>query len=133
MFTLLSVQPRMVAEKGVEETPDQIVFKMAKDILSKLPPQLVQKKEVAIESLAIFRSQEVDRFIKLLRVMRSSLEFLQKAIQGLVVMSIELEKMFTSFLDSRVPENWENVAYPSLKPLGSWVTDLIQRIVIIYI
>lgn len=39
-------------------------------------------------------------------------------------MSIELEKMFNSFLDAKVPENWENVAYPSLKPLGSWVTDL---------
>ncbi|CAK85038.1 unnamed protein product (macronuclear) [Paramecium tetraurelia] len=128
MSTLLSVQPRMVAEKGVEETPDQIVFKVAKEILGKLPPVLVQKKEVAIESLAIFRSQEVDRFIKLVRVMKNSLELLQKAIQGLVVMSIELEKMFNSFLDAKVPENWENVAYPSLKPLGSWVTDLNQRL-----
>lgn len=44
-------------------------------------------------------------------------------------MSLELEKMFTSFIDSRVPENWENVAYPSLKPLGTWVTDLIERLV----
>ena len=45
-------------------------------------------------------------------------------------MSLELEKMFVSFIDARVPENWEKVAYPSLKPLGSWVTDLIQRLVL---
>lgn len=56
MSTLLSVQPRMVAEKGTEETPDQIVFKLAKDILGRLPPALVQKKEISTESLVIFRS-----------------------------------------------------------------------------
>lgn len=71
----------------------------------------------------------MDRFNKLVKVMKSSLANLQKAIQGLVVMSLELEKMFNSFLDQKVPENWENVAYPSLKPLGSWVADLIQRLV----
>lgn len=62
--------------------------------------------------------------------MKNSLGLLQKAIQGLVVMSLELEKMFVSFIDAKVPENWEKVAYPSLKPLGSWVTDLIQRLVL---
>lgn len=46
---------------------------------------------------------------------------LQKAIKGLVVMSIDLEKMFSSFLNYRVPEMWQKVAYLSLKPLGSWV------------
>lgn len=39
-------------------------------------------------------------------------------------MSITLERMFDSFLLKRVPANWEKVAYPSLKPLGTWVTDL---------
>lgn len=43
-------------------------------------------------------------------------------------MSITLEKMFDSLLLKRVPENWENVAYPSLKPIGSWMPDLIQRV-----
>jgi dynein heavy chain len=44
-------------------------------------------------------------------------------------MSMELERMFNSFFNSKVPENWENVAYPSLKPLASWVADLIERLV----
>ena len=43
-------------------------------------------------------------------------------------MSIVLEKMFDSFILKRVPENWEKVAYPSLKPLGAWVTDLALRV-----
>lgn len=43
-------------------------------------------------------------------------------------MSAELEAMMTKVLDDRVPLMWEKVAYPSLKPLGSWVADLIARV-----
>ncbi len=45
-----------------------------------------------------------------------------------MVMSEELERMYTSFLINALPGLWENAAYPSLKPLGSWVKDLILRI-----
>ena len=57
--------------------------------------------------------------------MRSTLINLDKAIEGTVVMSMELEMMFNSFLNNKVPALWEKVAYPSLKPLSSWVIDLI--------
>ena len=45
-------------------------------------------------------------------------------------MSTELEVMFNSFLDGKVPERWLSTAlgYPSLKPLASWMQDLIKRI-----
>ena len=36
--------------------------------------------------------------------------------------------MHTCLLQNRVPENWKEVAYPSLKPLSSWIQDLIERI-----
>jgi dynein heavy chain len=61
--------------------------------------------------------------------MKKSLSDLQKAIKGTVVMSITLENMFLAFLDKKVPEIWENAAYPSLKPLGSWVNDFIERVI----
>jgi dynein heavy chain len=60
--------------------------------------------------------------------MKSTLTDLVRAIQGTVVMSLSLEAMFNSFLLKRVPENWEKVAYPSLKPLASWVPDLVARV-----
>ena len=44
-------------------------------------------------------------------------------------MSIQLENMFNAFLDKKVPEMWEKAAYPSLKPLASWVNDFIDRII----
>ena len=54
-------------------------------------------------SLGVFVGQEIDRFNQLLAVMRKSLVELQKAIKGTVVMSIELEMMFTSFINKKVP------------------------------
>ena len=60
--------------------------------------------------------------------MKSTLINLGKAIEGTVVMSMELERMFNFFINNKVPQLWEKVAYPSLKPLNSWVTDLIKRV-----
>ena len=62
-------------------------------------------------------------------IIKRSLSDLQKAIKGTVVMSIQLENMFNAFLDKKVPEMWEKAAYPSLKPLASWVNDFIDRII----
>lgn len=43
-------------------------------------------------------------------------------------MSEELDLMYGSFLKNKVPQNWVDCAYPSLKPLSSWFEDLIQRV-----
>ena len=71
--------------------------------------------------------QEIERFNKLTRRVLSSLKELQKAIKGIVVMTGELEQMYTDFLNNKVPGLWEKVAYPSLKPLGGWI-DYHRRI-----
>ena len=72
--------------------------------------------------------QEVIRFNKLLKIVRSSLGDVIKAIDGLVVMSSDLELAFNKLYDNQVPEIWAKAAYPSLKPLGSWINDLIARL-----
>mmetsp|Transcript_28693 Transcript_28693/g.25733 ORF Transcript_28693/g.25733 Transcript_28693/m.25733 type:complete len:131 (+) Transcript_28693:880-1272(+) len=43
-------------------------------------------------------------------------------------MSISLERIYNSFIDRKVPVQWADAAYPSLKPLASWVDDLIARL-----
>ena len=42
-------------------------------------------------------------------------------------MSGELEDMANAFYTQGIPAAWEAVAYPSLKPLGAWVSELTQR------
>lgn len=75
-----------------------------------------------------FPLQEMVRFNRLSKIMRSTLEQLKKAVKGLVVMSASLENMYNCFQFARVPPEWENAAYPSLKPLGYWVENFFQRL-----
>jgi dynein heavy chain len=51
-----------------------------------------------------------------------------RAIDGLVSMSNDLDDVLKNMFDNRVPESWAKVAYPSLKPLGSWVIDFLKRL-----
>merc|ERR1712070_28876 len=72
--------------------------------------------------------QETTRFHGLLKVMHFSLKQLQKALQGLVVLSAELESMGNNIFNMAVPDNWTAKAYPSLKPLTPWFEDLVRRL-----
>ncbi|OQR92667.1 dynein heavy chain, partial [Thraustotheca clavata] len=83
---------------------------------------------VVMDSLATVLSQEIVKFNNLLTKMRASLTDIQRAIQGLIVMSSDLDNMYTSFLNGKVPGVWEVVSFASLKSLGPWVQDLLSRV-----
>ena len=136
--TILSIQPK---EKGTDssgKSSDQVVDELATKFLEELPNLLMRSEErVAIfvedsnglmNAMATFLSQEMERFNRLLIRIKSSLENLKKAIKGLVLMSDDLDKTYTSINENRVPVLWGKVAYPSLKPLASWLADLKERV-----
>ena len=71
-------------------------------------------------------TSQIILYNNLLKMIHSSLQDLLKALKGLVVMSEALETMSVSVFNNIVPDMWANKAYPSLKPLGSWVADLLM-------
>ncbi|XP_064233928.1 dynein axonemal heavy chain 6 isoform X5 [Aotus nancymaae] len=134
--TILEVQPRS-STGGEGKSNDEIVQELVASVQTRVPEKLemegaseslfIKDPQGRLNSLTIVLGQEVDRFNNLLKLIHTSLETLNKAIAGLVVMSEEMEKVYNSFLNNQVPALWSNTAYPSLKPLGSWVKDLILR------
>ena len=118
--------PKSVLENGGELPPqekkeEKTTDKKKKD---KKKEETKQKKS----PLGNFLLQECDKFNNLLKVMRASLKSLELAVKGTEVMSPQIEKVYHSFLDGTVPKLWADNAYLSLKPLSSWIKDLIERV-----
>lgn len=139
MDTVLSVQPRDSGGGGGGKTNDQIVSEMCDDFQENMPEVMSLEEDEdtgqfeilesgLMESMATVVSHEMNRFNKLLRVIKRVLVELQKALKGLVVMSDELDSVYGSLCINQVPAPWAKAAYPSLKPLGSWAKDLYARI-----
>ncbi|KPI89879.1 dynein heavy chain putative dynein heavy chain point mutation [Leptomonas seymouri] len=137
----LSTQPRDVPTappssggKEAQHDPKTIVKALAADVLRRLPllfdVEAIQTRYPIdyAQSMNTVLLQEAIRYNRLLAVVRKSLADVQDAISGKVVMSSELEQVFLSMYDGKVPELWKKRSYPSLKPFGAYVNDLIARL-----
>jgi len=71
---------------------------------------------------------ELGKFNKLMKKVIGTMVDLQKAVKGLVVFSPELEECSHALLANKTPVPWMSVSYPCLKPLGSYVQHLLDRI-----
>ena len=129
---LLLLQPRVSATGG--KSRDEIMAETAHELLTKVPPMfdmadITERYPISYEdSMTTVLTQECIRYNRVLKVVKQSLGDLIKAIKGLVVMSKDLEAMGNALYDNQVPTMWAKVAYPSMKPLSTWILDLNDRI-----
>jgi dynein heavy chain, axonemal len=130
---ILSTQGKL--ESAGMKTNEQIVGEIATDMLSRLPPDFdighIANKYPTdyFESMNTVLLQETIRFKNLTKIVRESLKNIQKAMKGLVVMSAELEDVNQSILMGTIPKLWSSKSYPSLKPLSSYFSDLLHRLI----
>nr|CAJ2469593.1 unnamed protein product [Leishmania braziliensis] len=129
------------------ETENPVAY-VARKLLAQLPPLLPRKEAVlgSITSptksatrttvsavadpapLQTLLSHETDLYNRLLSTMQSSLAELIRALKGEVVVTLQLELMMQRLAFNQVPEAWTQVGYLTLKPLGSFMEDLLRRI-----
>ncbi|GFR40055.1 hypothetical protein Agub_g593 [Astrephomene gubernaculifera] len=107
---------------------------LAAELSAKLPPDFdleaaARKFPVTyLDSMNTVLVQELGRVNVLLQVIRVSLEELGRALLGEVVMSGELERVAHALGAGKVPELWLAKSFPSLKPLGPYVKELLERV-----
>ncbi|KAI9141404.1 dynein heavy chain and region D6 of dynein motor-domain-containing protein [Paraphysoderma sedebokerense] len=130
--TILSIQPKD-SGTGSGETREDVVKRMANDLLSKLPEdfdknkvKIAIQKQGGLKPLNIFLGQEVDRMQTVISVARSDLQDLKLAIDGTIIMSAQLQQALDALYDARVPANWAKVSWQSAS-FGLWFTELVQR------
>ena len=80
------------------------------------------------ESLNSVLHQELMRYNNLITVVFATMKTLIDAVNGDAVMTADLEVILTNIFDNKTPQIFEKVSYPSLKPFGSWVNDLIDKL-----
>ncbi|XP_066590394.1 dynein axonemal heavy chain 5 [Prorops nasuta] len=130
--TILSVQPKEGGSQG-GETRETVVYKLADDMLTKLPKQYnpFEVKEALqrmgpLLPMNIFLRQEVDRISRAIKEVRDTLTDLKLAIDGTIVMSQGLRKSLDAMYDARIPEKWLKISWESAT-LGFWYTELLER------
>lgn len=72
--------------------------------------------------------QECDRMNTLTNEIVRSLTELELGLSGELTMSERMEKLQEALFLDRVPETWSKLAYPSLRPLSSWLMNWTQRL-----
>lgn len=68
------------------------------------------------------------RFNNLISYIKKSLIDVKRAILGQITMIPVLEKIHHQMAIGRLPGDWASKSYPSLKPLGSYINDLLARL-----
>jgi dynein heavy chain len=113
---------------------DQELLSLTSGMLSQLPGpwdmEAVQKLYPISygNSLNAVLQLEVQKYSELLGVVAASLKDVQRALEGLLPMSEEPEQVCQALAERRVPDLWLAHAYPTRKPVGAFVKDLLQRL-----
>ena len=119
---------------GGGDDKESMIVNLANTILGEIPDafDMVYARKYYdtdyMQSMNSVLTQELEKYNKLISLIKSSLKELKKAIAGEALMSIDLELALNSMALNMIPELWKTKSFNSLKPLGSYIKDVNTRI-----
>ena len=101
------------------------------DMLERMPQPLatLDEKDVASikDELTLFFLSESQLMNGLLQDLQRDISELGAMLSDLDVHSHQAELLMDCLYHNKVPQRWSKVSYPSLRPLGSWFSDVLDR------
>lgn len=115
--TILNIQPKE-SSGNTGETRESVVYRIAQDMLDKLPPDYIPHEVKArlvkmdpLTSMNIFLRQEIDRMQKVISTVRRTLVDLKLAIDGTIIMNENLRNALDFIYDAKIPTLWQKVIF----------------------
>ena len=140
--TVLEIQPKDSTSSSGGPTREESVKEQVQQMIEKLPKKLARFEVDALFAakhpihggplhetgmpMTILLRQELTYFWKVADNVKSTLETLVLAIDGLVVMSDKLTNAFNSIYDGKIPQVWLKGSWAS-STLGFWFSELLIR------
>ncbi|KAF1327358.1 Sporangia induced dynein heavy chain, partial [Globisporangium splendens] len=131
--TLMELQPRDASSGDAAMSPMEIARAGLKMVMSRVGEKKFECDDIArsLEEMRPYQNvfiQECETMNGLLVEIVRSLNELQLGFAGELTMSDSMVAVQESLFLDRVPKLWEKLAFPSMCPLGSWLTNLEARL-----
>eukprot|EP00981_Chlorochromonas_danica_P009567 scaffold2734_cov243-Ochromonas_danica.AAC.5 len=131
--TILELQDREANTGEGTITPDEIANNVMVDIIDRFNEKKFDVEDIArsLEEQGPYQNvfmQEMDVMNNLLSEMMRSLRELALGFAGELTMSDSMDLLKSSLYLDRIPPSWQKRAWPSMRPLSSWLSDFTQRL-----
>lgn len=134
LITVLELQDRVAASGEGAMSPDEVAAATTADILDRFGEKKFDVEDIArsLEEQGPYQNvfmQEMDVMNILLTEIMRSLKELQLGFAGELTMSDAMDALKNSLYLDRIPGAWQKRAWPSMRPLSSWLVDFNLRLV----
>ena len=131
--TILELQPRDASSGEGVMSPDEVAVNATLDIIDRFGEKRFDTDEIirSLDELGPYQNvfiQEMDVMNNLLMEMMRSLKELQQGFSGELTMSDAMETLKSALYLDRIPVSWQKRAWPSMRPLSSWLHDFAARL-----
>jgi len=132
-LTLQELQPRDGISGEGGESPQHVAESVQTDILDRFGDKRFDIEDIIrnIEDQGPYQNvflQECERMNSLLNEVSRSLNELALGFAGELTMSESMEDLMQALFMDRVPSAWTSRAWPSLRPLSSWLHNMSRRL-----